>query len=412
MNRVVVVGGGIAGTSAAFSARRQNSKAEIIIITDEPTPLYSPCILPEYLSGEIPRTQVFLKRMLHYSQQGIKTIFNSSVLEINATDKKITLDDATLEYDILIIATGSRANLPNIEGVNLKQVSPFKSLADADRISQMLTNRSKSAVVIGAGPIGVEVAASLKKKGLRVFLVETMDSILPHLFDPDLATILENRLAADGVQILKGNKVLMILENSRMRAVRLSDREIECDLVIFCTGTKPNVELAETAGIAVGPKGGIHVNEFMMTTIEGIYACGDCCEVNGGLSALWADAQREGVVAGSNSLGAQMRFTKLLRFTLINVLGMTAASVGDPPKSNETYKFDRRSSRGHYRLFTADGRIVGAQMIEPDKDAYVIVNAVIMGQNWPSTKPSLRDGMAARFRWLGEQIGKEVKYKI
>ena len=393
MIRIVIMGGGVAGTSAAFSARHYDPQAEIIIVTDEPFPLYSACVLPEYLSGDIKWDQVFLKKQSDYVRYGIKTILGQRVQKIDPAKKRLILNDSVLNYDKLIIATGSRAALPNIKGGHLKDVFTFKTLADANKVLRLVSNRRESAAVVGAGPIGVEVAAALRKKGLQVFLVEIMDRILPRLFDGDLATLLERPLVEKGIEVLKGTKVTEILGSDQVSGIRLEGDRIGCDLVIFCAGTKPNVELAQEAGITTGSFGGIKVDHLMMTNIEGIYSCGDCSEVDGSLSVLWADARREGAAAGSNAAGLETKLTKLLNLTMINIFGLRAASVGMVPPSGEISKFDGRCGRGRYRLVSSKGKNVAAQVIEPDESAYTIVNAVVAGEEGATFRHPLLAGL-------------------
>jgi len=393
MMRIAVVGGGIAGTSAAFSARCFDCEAEVIIVSEEPFSLYSPCVLADYVSGEIQRDQVFLKSPADYFRYGIKTIFNERVKKIDVVNHCLKVGDSVLPYDKLIIATGSHSVIPSIKGSRLKGIFSFKNLADADEVLRWVLKGSNSAAVVGAGPIGIEVAVALRKRGLQVFLIEILDRILPRLFDGDLADLLERPLAENGVQVFKKTKVMEIFGEDTVRGVELADGRIECDLVVLCTGTKPNVELAQEAGIVVGPQGGIQVNEMLMTNMNGVYSCGDCAEISEGLSALWADARREGTVAGANAVGIMKRFTKLLNLTMISIYGVRAASVGNVLGTDRISRSDGKGGRSRYRLLNSKGKNVAAQIIEPDRDTYAVVNAVVMGDEWVAMRHPILAGL-------------------
>jgi len=178
--KFVVIGNGIAGNSVIEKVREIDRDVELTVISEESCPEYSACILASYLSGEIKRERVFLKTEEDYRKEGINTIFGKKVTEIDTVKKRVVLEEGYLSYDKLVVATGSKGITPPIGGVNKEGVFLFKSIEDADKILHF--NPTK-AVVVGSGPIGIEVCIALKKRNCEVYLVELLDWILPKVFD-------------------------------------------------------------------------------------------------------------------------------------------------------------------------------------------------------------------------------------
>jgi NAD(P)H-nitrite reductase large subunit len=196
--RFVVLGNGIAGVSAAQAMRRLDREASITIISEEPHPTYSACVLPDYLSGEISRERVFVRGFPDYSRENIHLITSERAIALDPDRKRILLHAESVAYDKLIVATGSKPMIPPIHGTNRKGVFTFKSIEDGDSICRW---EGHTAVVIGSGPIGVEVSLSLKKRGYRVFLIELLDRILPQVFDEYPACLIRDALKSIDIDV-------------------------------------------------------------------------------------------------------------------------------------------------------------------------------------------------------------------
>lgn len=304
--RIVVIGNGAAGTTAAFNLAEICEKTDITILSVDIFPEYSPCVLSRYLSGTIDRNRVFLKSLRDYREQGIKILLAEKVVKIDAKKKVVLSDKREVPYDKLIVATGSRAVAPRIPGVDKRGVFFFRSLKDADKI---LDYGCQTVAVIGAGPIGVEVCISLKERGLKVILIELEKQILPRVFDREPALLLEKCLKDQGIKVFVDEKVLEIRGTNAVEEVITSTQKIDCDTVILATGVVPEAELARQAGLEIGELGGIKVNKQMLTSVPDIFACGDCIEVEDlltrklRLSLKWYDARLQAVVASSNCVG-------------------------------------------------------------------------------------------------------------
>lgn len=367
---IVIVGNGVAGNSAASTIREVNKEADIAMISQEPFPEYSPCVLSKkYISGEMERARVFIKSFKDYAKENIKTLFGQKAKRIDIGNKQVLLDIGNVSYDKLIIATGSKPMIPPIEGVDKKGIFTLKSLEDADRIHSYDGRRC---VVIGAGPIGVEVSISLKKRGWEVALLELLGWVLPRAFDEMPSLIVRKIIEDHGIEVLTGERAIKFAGNGCVHSVITDRREIECDMVILVLGMRPEIELTEEAGVEIGDLGGIKVNNKMMTNVEDVYACGDCVQardmVSGEdvLSLLWHNAKQQGDVAGYNSVGLERPYPGALNITVVDVFGAYAISFGhtmDRFKDAKPEIIEREDGQYYHRLLVADGILVGVQFV-------------------------------------------------
>jgi NAD(P)H-nitrite reductase large subunit len=394
----IILGNGVAGNTAANVIRETDKNAIITMISKEPFPEYSACVLSKkYISKEMNRKEIFLRTFDNYFKKGIKTVFGKYVFEINAEDKKVFLEDGDIRYDKLIIATGSSPMILPIEGIDKKGIFNLKSLDDAKRISNW---KGERVVVIGAGPIGLEASLALRKIGWKVSVVELLGWVLPKAFDEKPSTILRELIETYGIEVLTNEKVIKMEGDSHVNKVITDKREIECDMVILALGMKPEVELARKAGIEIASLGGIRVNEQMMTSIKDIYACGDCIEakdiITGKsiLSPLWHNAKQQGEVAGYNSTGIRTGYPGALNISSIDILGVNAVSIGhimDRFRDSNLEIIESGEEKYYYRLLTADGVFVGAQFIGKIKEAGLILSAILRGDSLEKLRTFIDD---------------------
>jgi NADH oxidase (H2O2-forming) len=379
--QVVVIGNGIAGFSAASTLRHLNRLCEITVISTESTPLYSPCVLADYISGDIPRERVFVKSFLDYDRGSFTPLFGHEVREIDPAGKRVFTDRGTsVPFDKLILATGSRAILLS----ELKKgVFKLKTLKDADEI---LGHRGKKAVVIGGGPIGIEAGIALFRKGYRVSMLEMMDHVLPLGLDARGASKIEAILEDRGIEVFPGERSEAILGTDRIKAVATNRREIECDTLLWAVGMRPSVEMARTSGIQLGDKGGIRVTPRMETNIPDIYACGDCVESKDILTGepypnlFWHNAKRQGMVAARNCAGLPTDYPGSHNLLNLDVLGNHVAGFGFTEAALNRFRdlkafeekpqrisiIEREKNGSYYRLVIAGDRCMGAQFINID----------------------------------------------
>ncbi|MFC2021152.1 NAD(P)/FAD-dependent oxidoreductase [Chloroflexota bacterium] len=381
---VIIIGNGVAGNTAAAAIRELDPHDRITMISDETVTLYSACILPNYLASEIERQRVFLKSADDYAEQGIETILGQKAVEINLERKSLLLENKTLAYDKLIVATGGKCLIPPIDGVELDGVFPFKSLNDTDRISGY---EGKTAVVIGSGPIGLEVGIALRTRGYDTFIIELLDWLAPRIFDGAASLLIKEIIEENGINVLVGEKVVKIIGNGKVKGVITDKREIACDMVVLAAGIKPDVELAQRTGIEIGSLGGIKVNRHMETSAQDVFACGDCVEskdrVTGGntLSLLWPNAKLQGAVAGYNSVGAHRSYPGSQSVSGIDVFGTNAVSFGitvthlDDAEGVEIV--EKTQGNTYLRLVILDDVLVGAQAVGNIRDMGVLMSAAL-----------------------------------
>jgi len=379
--RFVVVGNGIAGISAAYAIRGLNKEAQIKIISEEPYPTYSPCVLPNYLSGEISRDRVFVREFPDYSRDNIQLITSEKAITLDVERKSVILQAESIVYDKLIIATGSKPIIPPIKGINRKGVFTFKSIEDADGIC---TWEGCTAVVIGSGPIGIEASLALKRRGYKVFLIELLDRILPQVFDDYPASLIREVLKENGIDVATQERVVEILGGESVEGVLSDRRKIKCDTVILATGMKPEKGFVEGI-LEQGKFGGIKVNDRMGTNIQDVYACGDCAEaqslIDGQpiLSLLWHNARQQGEVAGSNAAGIPRTYPGSLNVTGVEVSGLKAISIGSIGAGLESDLeiIEVKRNEGYRRLILSKEVLVGVQSINWDEDLGLFLAAIL-----------------------------------
>lgn len=361
----IVVGNGIAGFSAALTVRRLLPDVSITVVSEEPHPLYSACVLGYYVSGIIDRQRVILKQPEEYSREGISLIQDRRVDAINTAEKKLVLDSDTVPYDKLVVATGSRPAVPRIKGMDKTGVFTFKTLDEADAVRQWGGSR---AAVIGSGPVGMEIALSLHKIGYQVFLFEFLNRILPRVFDDCPSSIIQSIIEDSGIQVFTEERVEEIHGGARVEGVSTNKRRVHCDTVVLASGMSPDVRLA--GGILeLGRLGGICVDDTLRTSVPDIYACGDCIQTKDRLDGsdstamLWPNAMYQGEVAGYNAAGFKRLYPGALNITGVELPGTRAMSLGNLASEPGDDVIERKQGKNYLRLIIRKGKLTGVQTI-------------------------------------------------
>lgn len=341
--KIVIVGGVAGGASAAARARRTDEHAEIIMLEKGPYISFANCGLPYYVGHEIGDRSALLLQ----TPESFRARFNVDVRvfhEVTAIDRSArsvtvrnlqTGAEYTESYTALVLAPGATPIRPPLPGIGLPNIFTVRSVPDSDAIRQWIeTEQATSAVVIGAGFIGLEMVENLHRLGLQVTLVEKADQVLPPL-DPEMANLVAEALQQMGVDVIRGDGIAGFAGQDRAGSVTLeSGRTVLADLFILGIGVRPDTRLAKAAGLAIGPAGGIAVNERMQTSDPDIYAAGDAVEtvnlVTGrpGLIPLAGPANKQGRVAGANAAGDGLRFPGAVGTAIVRVGEVVAASTG------------------------------------------------------------------------------------
>ena len=337
--KIIIIGAHAAGTDAASAARKTDRSAEITVITNQKVAGYSPCGIPFVLGRHISSFEdLIVFPPSYYQMMKIDLRLETTAKKINVEDKTVEIEDKNgkseiLQYDSLILATGAYPFVPPIKGRERKGVFTLRTLEDGKRINQAL-EKAKSAVVIGAGLIGLEAAVSFVERGLKTTVVELLPQVCPAMLDKDTARLVQKHLEEKGLKVVTGKGVDEILGDDHVSGVSVAGEEIPADLVIVATGVRPNVQLAKEAGIAIGETRGIKTNMRMETSVKDVYAAGDCAEsVNlitkrPMLSQLGTTAVRQGKVAGINAAGGYSVFMGCLGSCVTKLFDLEIGATG------------------------------------------------------------------------------------
>lgn len=334
--RVVIVGGVAGGMSAATRLRRLDADAEIVVLERSGHVSYANCGLPYYVGGVIEDESDLLLQTpesLH-EQFRLDVRVSSEVKSIDPVTKKVCVVDLStktsyeLSYDKLVLSPGASPVTPPIPGI--ERALPLRTVEDVERMSDAVGARPAHAVVIGGGFIGLEISENLRHRGIPVTLVEALDQVLAPL-DPEMAQLVTEELTSHGVEVRLGSSVVSI----DPVGVELSSGEhLPGELVIVAIGVRPDVALARTADLAVGPRGGIQVDEFNRTSDPSIYAVGDAAEKTDALDGsaslvpLANIANRHGRVVADHIAGRDVRPLATIGTAIVKVFDLTIATTG------------------------------------------------------------------------------------
>ena len=386
--RFLIIGGSDAGISAALRAQEIAPEFEVTVVLADAFPNFSICGLPFFLSGETPDW----RNLAHRTEfGGIELLTNSAARSISLEDRSVEISELggeakTLRYDRLLIATGALPAMPQIDGLNLEGVYTLHTMEDSFRIREHLNRGVRSAVLVGSGYIGLEMADALVHRGMTVTLVGRSKAVLPTV-DRDFGQIVETELEHRGVSVRSDASVTRIEKSGRQLRVH-GDQGLlaEAEMVIVAAGVAPNVQLASDAGLELGNKGAVRVNRRMETSQPNVYAAGDCAETwhrlldQNTYLPLGTTSHKQGRVAGENAVGGDRRFAGSIGTQVVKVfdlaIGRTglrdgeAQQAGFSPNTTQTTNFDHKAyypgAKEIRTKLTGDshtGRLLGAQML-------------------------------------------------
>lgn len=344
--KLVIIGGGAAGSQAALQARKFDKNVDITIIERQNYPQYSLCGLPYVLSGDIKEFEnliIFPKDF--YEKQRIKLMLNTEVEKIDSQDKKIILENnSEIQYDSLIISTGSISCIHKNDHKYPRGVYSIRDLDGSIELSKRISN-SKKAIIYAygwgckvgckgciSGRISLEMAYSLKKRGLEVTIVSKEHRPLRQQIDPDMGDLIIEYLKYKEIDLKLYKEVFDIIGKDELEGVKIDGESIGADIVIMASGTHSNTYLAKNSGIEV--KKGIKTDSKMKTSMEATYACGDCVGIKYFFSdqsissSLGTNAVRSGKVAGINSVGGNLNLNPILNMMAMDFFDMKIGAFG------------------------------------------------------------------------------------
>ena len=336
MKRIVIVGGVAGGMSAATRLRRLDESAEIIVIEKSGFVSYANCGLPYYVGGVIEEEKSLLLQTpesLH-ARFRLDVRVRTEVLKIDPVRRSVLLKDlnsgqeSELSYDVLVLSPGASPIVPPISGV--ERALTLRTVEDVAKIVDQVSKKPQSAAVIGGGFIGVEIAENLIHRGIKTSMIEASDQVLAPL-DPEMASLVAREIRANGVELYLGASAVKIDEST----VEISSGEIvAADLVIMAIGVRPDIHLAQEAGLEIGPRKGIKVDEFNLTSDKSIYAIGDVAEKTDSLDGsstlvpLANIANRHGRIVADHIAGRKIRPVKTIGTAIVKVFDLMIATTG------------------------------------------------------------------------------------
>jgi NADPH-dependent 2,4-dienoyl-CoA reductase/sulfur reductase-like enzyme len=347
---VIAVGGSDAGISAALRAREVDPGAEVTVVVADVYPNFSICGIPYYISGEVPQWRNLAHRTIgDLEAAGMALRLETTARRIDVAGRKLLITgpggEELMSYDQLVIGTGAVPARPPIAGLDAlgpaDGVHLLHSMDDTFAVMRTLEETStESAVIVGAGYIGLEMAEALTARGVAVTQVEQLPQVLPTV-DPQLGALVRAQLAGHGVTVLAGTAVREISRGRTGAAARLrvdatasgEPITLDADLVLVVTGVRPETSLAAIAGATLGARGAVCVDKTMRTDLSGVFAAGDCAVTHHRLLGetylpLGTTAHKQGRVAGENAVGGCREFAGSLGTQVVKVFDQAAARTG------------------------------------------------------------------------------------
>lgn len=370
--RYVVVGNGVAGTTAAETIRKHDPNGQITLLTDETYPLYNRVALPRFLRGDVDERRVMMRDVEAHRRKGIDLRLGTRVTRINAGDRTVLLQDGQeLPYDRLLLATGGRPRRLSVPGSDAQGIYYFQSLDDARRLIHGAQG-ARRAVTVGGSYIAYELTEGLRSRGLEVTWLIRGPRFLHRVLDEQGGELVDRIARRHGVQVIYGEEVarIQVRDGVVTGLVTTGGRHIDCDLIAAGLGLILNTGFLQDSGIELGR--GIITDARLATNVPGIYAAGDVAEFydtflqGHNLMGTWNNAQGHGRVAGVNMAGGERLYTDVPHYTT-TMFDSTMTSIGmttevDPGLESEAHvDFETGSYRRLF--FDPEDRLVGAVLI-------------------------------------------------
>ena len=372
MKKLVVVGNGMAGIACVEQILKYTPQFEITVFGDETHVNYNRIMLSSVLAGERTTDDIVLNPLEWYQQHDIRLRLGVRVVDVDAVHKTVTGDDGSItSYDMLLIATGSSAWLPPIEGLDKDGVLAFRTLDDTRELIRRAGPHTK-AVVIGGGLLGLEAARGLQVQGCDVTVVHLMDTLMERQLDAVGGRYLTTKMEALGITVLLERSTRAILGNGAATGVEFSDgSRIEANVVVVAAGIRPNVDLGRRAGLQVNR--GIVVNDYMETSNPDIFAVGECVEHNGICYGLVAPLFEQGKVVAATLTGNRGPvYTGTVQAAKLKIMGVDVFSAGDWKETPEAepVRYEDPALGIYKKVVVRDGRLAGVILVGDTGDSH------------------------------------------
>ncbi|NMA13647.1 MAG: NAD(P)/FAD-dependent oxidoreductase [Clostridia bacterium] len=379
----LIVGGGPAGYTAAFTLAKLSPEDHVTLVSGEPHPYYSRVLTSYYIGDLISRDYLFLQENLEIGCPNVRLEMGCRMQSIDVVNRQGKLDNGRLvTYDRLLIATGALPKQPVLDGGTLPGVFVLRSLEDAERIRDW-AGPGETAVIVGGGLVGLKTAEGLKSKGLKVKVVVSSRRILSQILDQEGADMFQHHLEDNGYQFLLGRDVQSIEGNDRVERIILNSGEkLACSLVIYAKGVAPETGFLKGTGIKTNR--GILVDDRLQTNVSGVFAAGDVAETYDRLwkayrvNALWGNAMEQGKAAAFNMAGKELFYPGSISINSIKMadLGVISGGIVNPPDSSFSVEKVRNEKEKTFRklVLDKDGTLVGMVAIGFTKGTGVLLS--------------------------------------
>ena len=330
--KIIVIGSGAAGMTAASTARAEDPECEITVFTQDEDVAYSPCAIPWGIEGKSNWTDIVMHDPEFYEKtRGIKVLTQTTVESVDDAAKTVTANGKAYSYDSLIIATGGKVFVPPIEGTGLKNVFIVRTVRDGKNIQEALKD-AKNVVIGGAGVIGLELAESFKNMGKNVTVIEMMNQVIPRIADKDMADNIQAHLEEKGIKFVMKAPIQSVNGKDKVESVTADGKEYPCEVMIFATGVRANLDIPKALGFDVGQLNALIASPTLQPYKRGrlvpdIYVAGDLvqCEsaiMNGvTMSQLGSTAVKQGGVAGHNAVCKEKRLFGPVASPWVSLIG-------------------------------------------------------------------------------------------
>lgn len=404
--KVIIIGGVAAGMSAAAKLKRSNKEAQITVYEKSKHVSFGACGLPYFVGNFFEDSQKMIARTVEqFNASGITVNIEHEVLNVDPTNKTVTVKNLLTQetftdtYDKLMIATGASATIPPIKNVDLAHVYTLKSMEDGEVLKQAMQDESlKRVAIVGAGFIGLEVVEAAKQYGKEVHVFQLNDRVLVDTFDKEITDLLEEELRAHDVHLHLSQTVTELVGDQAVTQIKTKDEAFDVDVVVITAGVRPNTHFLKETGIEMLRNGALVIDNEGHTSIEDIYAAGDCATINHILKPepayipLATVANKMGRIIGENLAGAHQTFNGSLASACLKVMDLEAGRTGLSEQEainlginykkvfitdmNQTSYYPGQSKINVKLIYNADTKVILGGQIVGRKDAVQRVNVL------------------------------------
>jgi len=385
----LLIGNGVAGTTAAEAIRKQDPKGSITILSEEDIPFYYRIKLNEFIAGDVDEDKLVAKKAAWYQEQRISLRINTRAIGLDVAAKQLTTDSGEkLTFDRLLLATGSHSFLPPIEGIGQQGVFSLRHIKDARAILAQ-AGKSEEVILIGGGLLGLEAGNALRRLGKKITVVEFFPRLLPRQLDNKGAARLQKLMEKMGFSFrLSAMTKTITGSNGQADGIVLEGGDaLPGRMIIVSAGVRPNLELAKSGGLACDK--GVMVNDRLETSAGGIYAAGDVAEHRGVVSGIWPAAMQQGKVAGANMAGGEATYQGATMSNILKVAGIDVAAAGNIDAEGRHESQVVSSDTVYKKLVIENNRLIGCIMVGDTKNFNTITRYITEQRDITTLKNTL-----------------------